>query len=88
MSAWRWMKDNPVVSKPEVILSNTRLQVQRRLSQEDKQRVIVAYCSGKTVYEVGAEFGIHRTTVSAILQRHGVKMRRAPRRPYHRSSPD
>jgi len=37
MSAWRWMKDNPVVSKPEFVLTKTMLQVQRRLSDEDQQ---------------------------------------------------
>ena len=74
------MKDNPVVGKPEVILPKTVLQVQRRLSSDEERRVIAAYRSGNTVYEVGAQFGIHRTTVSAILGRHGVKLRRQPKR--------
>ncbi|MBU1589519.1 MAG: transposase family protein [Actinobacteria bacterium] len=64
-----------------------RKQVQIRLDENQELAVIAAYRSGFTVYEVGAKFGIHRTTVSAIMQRHGVKLRRAPKRPYrvHRS---
>jgi hypothetical protein len=54
---------------------------QVRLGPGKEQPVIDAYLSGKTVYEVGAEFGIHRTTVSAILQRHGVPLRRQKKRP-------
>jgi len=40
------------------------------------ERLAEAYLSGKTVYELGREFGIHRATVSIILKRHGVPMRR------------
>jgi hypothetical protein len=85
-SAWRWLKDNPIGRKPEVILPKRKLLVQRRPSGDEEQRVVEAYLAGLTVYEVGAQFGIHRTTVSAIMQRHGVRMRRAPRRPYRRRS--
>jgi DNA-directed RNA polymerase specialized sigma24 family protein len=85
-SAWRWLRDNPVGRKPEVILPKRKLQVQRRLSGDEEQLVVEAYLAGLTVYEVGAQFRIHRTTVSAIMERHGVKMRRAPKRPYRRRS--
>jgi len=33
------------------------------------------YLEGKTVYELGAEFGITRQTVSLVLKRNGVQMR-------------
>ena len=59
-----------------------RKQVQVRLDESQELAVIAAYRSGLTVYKVGAKFGIHRTTVSAIMRRHEVKMRRAPKRPY------
>lgn len=83
-SSWRWLKDNPVGRNPEVVLPKRKLQVQRRLSRDEEQLVVEAYMAGLTVYDVGTQFGIHRTTVSAIMQRHGVKMRRAPKRSYHR----
>ena len=57
-------------------------QRQVRLDADGEQQVIDAYISGKTIYEVGIEVGIHRTTVSAILKRNSVKMRRQPKRPY------
>ncbi|MBX3100120.1 MAG: helix-turn-helix domain-containing protein [Salinibacterium sp.] len=61
--------------------------MQVRLDAKEELEVIAAYLSGLTVYEIGARFGIHRTTVSAIMQRHGVMMRRAPKRPYQLRTP-
>lgn len=40
------------------------------------QQLIEGYQAGATVYELGDQFGIERRTVSAILHRHGVPMRR------------
>jgi len=40
------------------------------------RQLIERYQSGATVYELGDQFGIERRTVSAILHRHGVPMRR------------
>ncbi|MGH3850924.1 MAG: hypothetical protein ACRDRT_14695, partial [Pseudonocardiaceae bacterium] len=37
---------------------------------------IHGYTSGATTDELGTRFGIDRRTVSAILHRHGVQMRR------------
>jgi hypothetical protein len=48
----------------------------RRLGADQVQELIAGYQSGSTVYELGAQFGIERRTVSAILHRHGVPMRR------------
>ena len=44
----------------------------KRLSGDEVVRLVDAYRSGRTVYELGREFGIHRTTVGAILRRKGV----------------
>ncbi|WP_406692552.1 hypothetical protein REH65_12465 [Saccharopolyspora sp. ID03-671] len=40
------------------------------------QQLIEGYKSGSTVYELGDQFGIERRTVSAILHRHDIPMRR------------
>jgi hypothetical protein len=48
----------------------------RQLGDEQVQELIAGYQSGSTVYELGAQFGIERRTVSTILHRHGVPMRR------------
>jgi chromosomal replication initiation ATPase DnaA len=48
----------------------------RRLGEQQVQQLIAGYQSGATVYELGDRFGIERRTVSNILQRHGVTMRR------------
>jgi len=47
----------------------------RRLSEQELDRLIAGYRGGRTVYELGREFGIHRVTVSNILKRHDVPMR-------------
>jgi DNA-directed RNA polymerase specialized sigma24 family protein len=71
--------------KPESIVERSAptprvKQAQRRLTPAEELEAIAAYRSGLTVYEVGEKFGIHRTTVSAIMRRHGVKMRRSLKR--------
>jgi hypothetical protein len=48
----------------------------RQLEADQVQELIVAHQSGATVYELGTHFGIERRTVSAILHRHEVPMRR------------
>ena len=48
----------------------------RQLEPSEVERLIDGYQRGLTVYELGDEFGIERRTVSVILKRHGVKMRR------------
>jgi hypothetical protein len=48
----------------------------RRLGTEQIQELIAGYQSGSTVYELGERFDIERRTVSNILHRHGVTMRR------------
>jgi hypothetical protein len=48
----------------------------RQLDANQVQALIQGYTTGATTYELGARFGINRRTVSAILHRHGVDMRR------------
>jgi DNA-directed RNA polymerase specialized sigma24 family protein len=48
----------------------------RQLGSEQVEQLIACYHSGATVYELATAFGIERRTVSAILHRHDVPMRR------------
>ena len=47
-----------------------------RLTQAQIDRLLEGYESGKTVYELGAQFGIHRTAASRYVKQRGVVMRR------------
>lgn len=48
----------------------------KQLRPDQVQELIVGYQAGATVYELGTQFGIERRTVSHILRRHQVPMRR------------
>jgi hypothetical protein len=48
----------------------------RQLDTNQVQELIAGYQAGATVYELSATFGIERRTVSNILHRHDVQMRR------------
>jgi hypothetical protein len=48
----------------------------RRLGADQVQELIAGYQGGETVYQLGVRFGIERRTVSEILHRHEVPMRR------------
>lgn len=48
----------------------------RQLRDDQVQELIAGYQAGRTVYELGERFGIERRTVSTILHRHDVPMRR------------
>ena len=50
--------------------------VQRRLRSDDLDRPVARYDPGMTGGELAAGLGLHRTTVSAQLQRHGRGTRR------------
>lgn len=79
IAAWKWLKTHP--DEDERPLSPSKplriLQQHRRLSLQEEQAVIKAYQSGLTVYQVGKLYKIHRTSVSAIMRRHGQTMRRS-----------
>jgi hypothetical protein len=48
----------------------------RQLGTDQVQELIAGYESGETVYQLGVRFSIERRTVSEILHRHNVPMRR------------
>ena len=54
-----------------------RRQRQRRLSMTEITELIKEYEQRGPVNQLAQQFGIHRTTVTALLRRHEVKLRRA-----------
>jgi hypothetical protein len=46
-----------------------------RLSQADIAAICEAYAEGRSTYELAADWGIWRGTVSATLKRKGVRLR-------------
>ena len=58
--------------------SRRKRTTQPRLSDEKIGQIVSAYETGKTVYELAAEYGCHRVTISAVLKRRGVALRRMP----------
>lgn len=48
----------------------------KQLRTDQVPELIHGYRAGATVYELGTQFGIDRRTVSQILKRHGVVLRR------------
>ena len=47
-------------------------QRQRRLSPADAAELVTAYEAGSTIRELASQFGVHRTTVLAHVERSGV----------------
>jgi DNA-directed RNA polymerase specialized sigma24 family protein len=62
--------------RPVAPSSNGRKQAQRRLSLESQAVVVSEYEAGATIQALAAEHRVYRTTVTAILQRAGVPLRR------------
>jgi transposase-like protein len=60
--------------KPTVRVRRSR-QVQRRLTEDEVDRLVDAYLAGATIGDLAARFGIHEHTVSAHLERKGVRRR-------------
>jgi DNA-binding CsgD family transcriptional regulator len=62
---------------PETRYPAPRPDVRRakRLNSAQVDLLVKEYKSGKTVYELAAQFGIHRVTVGQHLARRGVRMR-------------
>jgi uncharacterized protein (DUF433 family) len=50
-------------------------QTQRRLGPEEVADLVSEYATGRTIGDLATDFGIHRTTVLAHLERQGVKRR-------------
>jgi DNA-directed RNA polymerase specialized sigma24 family protein len=52
-------------------------QSQVRLDAQQARSLAIDYTEGKTITELARRFGIHRATVTALLHRQGVELRRA-----------
>jgi lambda repressor-like predicted transcriptional regulator len=52
-------------------------QHQRRLTMTEITELMKEYQQGASVKELAQRFGIHRVTATAVLQRHGVELRRS-----------
>jgi DNA invertase Pin-like site-specific DNA recombinase len=50
-------------------------QLQTRLDQHQTKDLIKGYPAGASAKELADRYGIHRTTVTAILQRDAIKPR-------------
>ncbi len=54
-------------------ISRTKKQIQRRLSADHVDDLVAAFQGGAKVTELATAFGIHRDTVSQILNRAGIQ---------------
>lgn len=50
-------------------------QQQTRLGDTQTEDLVAGYLSGSTVYELAAQFGCHRNTVSRLLKSRGIALR-------------
>jgi hypothetical protein len=67
-------KNTPLVDGPELRIPPSGHD--DPLVQDQIEHLIAAYQAGATVYDLAAQFGIARQTVSSILKRHGIPLRR------------
>ena len=65
------------VGRPMTVVSGVVKQVQRRLTLEQQTEVVRRYEAGAQMSYLAQHFGVHRSTVSAVLKRHGVSTRRS-----------
>ena len=63
--------------RPMTEVSGVVKQVQRRLTLEQQSEVVQRYQAGAQMSYLAQHFGVHRSTVSAILKRHGVSTRQS-----------
>jgi transposase-like protein len=68
-------------SGPSKPISRTIKQIQRRLRGPEIDELVAGYQGGATVYELAEQFGVHRSTVSDVLERQGVARRFGPLSP-------
>ncbi|WP_203338768.1 helix-turn-helix domain-containing protein [Nocardioides limicola] len=64
-----------VTSHPQRLESGETRQRQIHLPPARQQQLVDHYKAGATQRELAREYGIHRTTVSSILDRHGAERR-------------
>ncbi len=76
----RWLLEM-VPSTPQGSISRTIKQKQRRLRGAEIDKLVAGYLVGATVYELAEQFGVHRSTVSELLERRGVTRRFGPLSP-------
>lgn len=67
------------VGRPMTKVNGVVKQIQRRLTLEQQAEVVRRYQAGAQMKYLAHHFGIHRSTVSAVLKRHGVSPRRSGR---------
>lgn len=65
------------VGRPMTKVSGVVKQTQRRLTLEQQSEVVRRYEAGAQMSYLAQHFGVHRSTVSAILKRHGVSTRQS-----------
>ena len=63
------------VGRPTTEVSGVIKQIQRRLTLEQQSEVVRRYQAGAQMSYLAKHFGVHRSTVSAILKRHGASTR-------------
>lgn len=63
-------------SPPPTALTARRPATAHQLDVQQVQALIDGYRGGATVYQLGGQFGIDRRTVSTVLKRHGVLIRK------------
>lgn len=88
LSRYLWLYDQ--VTKPQVNSDEScptvpppshAKQIQRRLDVTAQAAVVTEFQAGATIRALAAKHQVHRTTVSAILQRAGVPARQRGLRP-------
>jgi len=67
----------PAVGRPMTPVSGVVKQTQRRLTLEQQTEVVRRYQAGAQMSYLAQHFGVHRSTVSAILKRHSVSTRQS-----------
>ena len=53
---------------------NAYTQEQKRLSDDEIRQIAEKYSSGSSTYELAAEFGCHRSTISRVLKKSGIEV--------------
>jgi site-specific DNA recombinase len=59
----------------------TKKQIHRRLRRSEIDELLAGYKAGATVYQLAERFGIHRETVSLLLERERIPRRNRPLSP-------
>jgi len=60
----------------ETVMSHVR-QIQKHLSEEEIDQVVIAYLNGKSANKLVDEYGCDRHTICAQLKKHGIRVSRS-----------